>query len=141
MNHNFGTISGKKFTYPFSIMNPREEEYGVYMFGTSSGMQDRHFWFEGRHKFLISAGSLRFIKTDKALLAIDLGGVAGGGQINYSNRHRPGCFSSLALSDLLIEATTRVVSVLPLTAKYYQVDLTNLNMHEQLEVTFLLDDK
>lgn len=138
MNQIFDIASTEKIILPPFEIHHREEEYEEDLFETLCDMQERHFWYQGRHKFLLASVNRYLPKTEQVFSAIDLGGGVGG-WISYLNKHRPVKFSPLALADSSIKALTLATSVLPPTAKRYQVDLMSLYMNEQWDVAFLLD--
>ncbi|HIF58879.1 MAG TPA: class I SAM-dependent methyltransferase [Rhodospirillales bacterium] len=116
----------------------RDGEYEEGGFETLRDMQERHFWYRGRHRFLLGAVNRYLPKSGQTLSAIDLGGGAGG-WVSYLAKHLPEEFASLALADSSIVALTLAASVVPPTAQRYQVDLMQLHMHEQWDAAFLLD--
>ena len=138
MNHNIDTNPRADIILPPFKVAHREEEYEEDVFDTLFDMQNRHFWYRGRHKFLLSAVNRYLPKSDQAFSVIDLGGGVGG-WINYLNKNRHGDFTTLALADSSLVALSLAASVLPPMAKRYQVDLLNLHMHEQWDAAFLLD--
>ncbi len=116
----------------------RDGEYDEVGFDTLRDMQERHFWYRGRHRFLLQAVNRFLPKSAHPFSAIDLGGGAGG-WVSYLARHRPEMFAPLALADSSLVALTLAASVLPPEAERYQIDLMQLNMHEAWDVAFLLD--
>jgi len=56
----------------------RDDEYDQTGFDTLWDMQERHFWYRGRHRFLLKALDRFMPKTHSPLRAIDLGGGVGG---------------------------------------------------------------
>ena len=54
----------------------RDEEYEEGGFETLRDMQERHFWYRGRHRFLLAAVNRYLPQPEQSLSAIDLGGVA-----------------------------------------------------------------
>ena len=101
-------------------------------------MQRDHFWYRGRHRFLLEAVNRYLPESGQPFSAIDLGGGAGG-WARYLAQHRPDGFKPLALADSSMVALTLAASVLPPNAQRYQVDLMQLQMREQWEAAFLLD--
>jgi SAM-dependent methyltransferase len=116
----------------------REEEYEEGGFETLRDMQKRHFWYRGRHRFLLAAVNCYLPKSGQPYSAIDLGGGAGG-WVRYLAEHRPEGFAPLALADSSVVALTLAASELPPAAERYQIDLMQLHMHEQWDAAFLLD--
>ena len=138
MNQNFDPASREKIILPPLEIRHRAEEYEEDVFETLCDMQSRHFWYQGRHKFLLTALNRHLANAGQPFSAIDLGGGVGG-WVNYLNKHREDDFFPLALADSSIEALTLAAPVLPPLVKRYQVDLMNLHMDEQWDVAFLLD--
>jgi len=138
MNQNLDTPSSEKIIFPKFPIQHREEEYEEDIFETLCDMQERHFWYQGRHKFLLEAVNRYLPKTGQQFSVIDFGGGVGG-WVSYLNKHRLGDFFSLALADSSMEALELAASALPPMAKRYQVDLMNLHMNEQWDAAFLLD--
>ena len=101
-------------------------------------MQERHFWYRGRHRFLLEAVDRYLPKSVQQRSAIDLGGGAGG-WVRYLAQHRPERFEPLALADSSMVALTLAASVLPPNAQRHQIDLMQLHMREQWDAAFLLD--
>jgi len=138
MCQNFDPPPLEKIILPPFELNHREEEYEEDVFDTLCDMQHRHFWYRGRHKFLLSSLNQHLTINSQPLSAIDLGGGVGG-WLNYLNKHRQGDFFPLALADSSIQALTLAASVLPPMTKRYQVDLMDLHMDKEWDVAFLLD--
>lgn len=132
------TLSPQGIHLPSTPVQHRDEEYEEGGFETLLDMQERHFWYRGRHRFLLGAVNRYLPMSGQAFSAIDLGGGAGG-WVSYLNKHRPKGFSSLALADSSIVALNLASSVLPPKAQRYQIDLMQLHMHEQWDAAFLLD--
>ena len=101
-------------------------------------MQERHFWYRGRHRFLLEAVNRYLPKSGQPFSAIDLGGGTGG-WLNYLAKHRPEGFEPLALADSSIVALSLAASVLPNNVQRFQIDLMQLQMREQWDTAFLLD--
>ncbi len=116
----------------------RNEEYEQEGFVMLREMQERHFWYRGRHRFLLAALERQFPKTSTIGSAIDLGGGAGG-WVQYLAAKRPAMFDQLALADSSLQALKYAEYVLPPSAQRYQIDLMDLRMHEAWDVAFLLD--
>src|SRR4051794_25798515 len=79
----------------------RDEEYDQASFDLLLRMQSRHFWYRGRHRFLLAALRQRIRRAGGlrgGLRAVDLGGGCGG-WVRYLNEKAPGLFAELALAD------------------------------------------
>lgn len=116
----------------------RDEEYEETGFETLCQMQELHFWYRGRHRFLLESVNHYLPDKGKSFSAVDLGGGVGG-WVRYLSKHRPDGFSPLALADSSIVALTRAASVIPLSAQRYQIDLMQLQMSDKWDAAFLLD--
>ena len=127
---------------PVVPVTHRDDEYQETGFDVLLEMQERHFWYRGRHRFLLSAlrRELRRRKSEKAppMNAIDLGGGCGG-WIRYLQRHCPGCFAELALGDSSRKALQMAQPVIGTQTSRYQIDLQQLGWDERWDVAFLLD--
>jgi SAM-dependent methyltransferase len=114
----------------------REEHYDPRAFELLLDMQARHFWYRGRHRFLLHAlrrhgGSLARRRS------IDLGGGCGGWP---SYLLHAGCrFSELALGDSSEEALRLARRTLGERVSYFQVDLYDLRWQNRWDLVFLLD--
>jgi SAM-dependent methyltransferase len=132
------TLSPNGIHLPPIPVQHRDEEYEEGGFETLRDMQERHFWYRGRHRFLLTAVNRYLPNSGQPLSVIDLGGGAGG-WVRYLAQHRPEGFAPLALADSSMVALTLAASVLPPTAQRYQIDLMQLHMAEQWDAAFLLD--
>ncbi len=119
----------------------RDDEYDSRAFSLLRDIQSRHFWYQGRHRFLLQALKLHLpgsLETGNTLNAIDLGGGCGG-WINWLQRHLPGKFAELALSDSSLRALEIANSVLGQDIVCYQTDLLRLGWRDRWDTAFLLD--
>ena len=119
----------------------RDEEYDQRGFDLLSEMQLRHFWYQGRHRFLFhattqalqggrgSAGGLR---------VVDLGGGCGG-WLKYLTDRWPVAFGEVALADSSLTALNRAEKILPSAVGRYQIDLLDLGWNQRWDVAYLLD--
>lgn len=114
----------------------RNDEYKETGFQTLLDMQQKHFWYVGRHKFLLA--SLLQTAPASGLKAIDLGGGVGG-WVRYLLDHQPDKFDELALGDSSEVALLGAKTVLPGSVNLYQTDLMNLQWKNRWDVIFLLD--
>jgi len=125
---------------PDSGVTHRDDEYDSTGFDTLRQMQERHFWYRGRHRFLWS-GVQRALGGGDAPLAgrrvIDLGGGCGG-WIKYlvDRGAKP---RELVLSDSSRRALDYAADVLPKHVQRFQIDLLNLQWRDRWDVAFLLD--
>ncbi len=118
----------------------REEEYDPHGFATLREMQSRHFWYRGRHRFLLSALGrvLRTIPPTEKLRGIDLGAGCGG-WIAYLQKHQPQWFAELALADSSIDALEYAATCVHPGTPRYQIDLLQLPWENRWDVVFLFD--
>lgn len=122
---------------PATPVAHRDEEYQQEQFRTLVAMQERHFWYRGRHRFLLSALD-RHAPKKEGLRAIDLGGGCGG-WLRYLAEHRPAWAQTLALADSSQVALGFAADVLPAGTARYQIDLMNLGWDKEWDAAFLLD--
>lgn len=131
-------------TSPDTIIRPttpirhRGEEYEEGGFQHLRSMQEQHFWYRGRHRFLLAAVNRYLPYAGRPLAAIDLGGGTGG-WVHYLTQHRPDDFAPLALGDSSEVALGLAALVLPPAVQRYHIDLMQLDMHDQWDAVFLLD--
>lgn len=119
----------------------REDEYDPAGFGTLLRMQERHFWYRGRHRFLVRAltdSVRRSLSGRSDLRAIDLGGGCGG-WVRYLNTRAGHLFSELALADSSAAALRLALPVVGSETPRYQIDLLDLGWKDRWDVAFLLD--
>jgi len=116
----------------------RDDEYDQAGFDVLWDMQARHFWYLGRHRFILHALKKHLGSSTMPGAAIDLGGGCGG-WIKYLCERAPERFSRLALADSSLIALERAGGILPTSIERYQIDLMNLGWKNQWDVAFLLD--
>ena len=119
-------------------------------------MQREHFWYRGRHKFLLNVTKEEIARNfgtttglqatgvqvtspqATGLQAIDMGGGCGG-WLEYVQRHAPSLFQTLDLGDSSMRALVLAEPVVGPSATRYQIDLLDLPWTEEWDVVFLLD--
>jgi len=118
----------------------RSEEFDAAALEKMLEMQGEHFWYRGRHKFILHALRREIERSGKptGLRAIDMGGGCGG-WVQYLNAHWGSSFEELALADSSMHALTLAGPVVGSFASRYQIDLLDLEWHEEWDVVFLLD--
>jgi SAM-dependent methyltransferase len=120
----------------------RADEYDPAGFEMLREMQTRHFWYRGRHRFLLHAlkRALRTLAPGRrsCLSAIDLGAGCGG-WVAYLSAREPQLFAELALADSSLHALDRAAAVVPAGTKRFQIDLLRLPWRERWDAAFLLD--
>lgn len=123
---------------PTFAVQHRDDEYPEIGFETLFSMQERHFWYRGRHRFLLHALDRHRPKTGEPMAAIDLGGGVGG-WVRYLAQRRSSLYRTLALADSSRTALRMAGGALPDSVSRYQIDLMNLGWHDRWDVAFLLD--
>lgn len=121
-----------------AIVQHRNDEYKQTGFETLLAMQEKHFWYRGRHRFLLAAMDRFRLRDGAPLAGIDLGGGVGG-WVRYLLDRRSGHFDKLALADSSEIALHLAGTVLPAEVDRYQVDLMNLGWDGKWDCAFLLD--
>lgn len=116
----------------------RNEEYPEEQFATLWEMQQRHFWYRGRRRFLLHVLDQYRPSARAPLAAIDLGGGVGG-WVKYLANQRAGQYVPLALGDSSRTALSMASGLLPEYAERYKIDLMNLGWENHWDVAFLLD--
>jgi len=120
-----------------AIVVHRDDEYDPSGFAILNEIQERHFWYRGRHRFLL--GSVhRHLGTVGSPRVIDLGGGCGG-WIAYLAARKRFPTAELALADSAPEALGLAAQILPAGTKTFQIDLLNLPWTDRWDVAFLLD--
>ena len=137
-SHPNYTQSADLIYRPNIPLQHRCDEYDEARFKTLLDMQDRHFWYLGRHRFLLAAVDRFLLKTGTRNDVIDLGGGVGG-WIRYLTQYRPDGLGQIALADSSFEALKLAEPLLPPKAQLYQIDLMQLQMNDQWDAAFLLD--
>ena len=112
----------------------RNNEYDVLGFDILVRMQREHFWYRGRHRFLLRALEehvplLRRPADDLRL--IDLGGGCGG-WLNYLTTHCGARFKEIALADSSLRALELARSVTGEATNLFEVDLLDLGWGEAM---------
>jgi SAM-dependent methyltransferase len=119
----------------------REDEYNPEGFATLKVMQERHFWYRGRHRFLLyalTASCKRYLPGQNELSGVDLGGGCGG-WVRYLLDRAGSAFAELALADSSATALKLAGPVVGPTVRRYQIDLLDLVWQRRWDVAFLLD--
>lgn len=114
----------------------REEEYGSAGFELLRAMQERHFWYRGRHRFLRHA--VRSWSRRSLGRTVDLGGGCGG-WLQYLARCNELQASEMALADSSLDALHFAGEILATDVTRYQIDLVDLGWANRWETAFLLD--
>ena len=115
----------------------RDEQYDPKAFELLLDMQTRHFWYRGRHRFLLHALQ-RHVGSLADTRSIDLGGGCGG-WLSYLLHAAGSVFAELALGDSSEEALRLASRTLDERVTCFQVDLYHLRWENRWDVVFLLD--
>jgi SAM-dependent methyltransferase len=118
----------------------REDAFESGGFEQLRAMQDRHFWYRGRHRFLMHAvrRALRLRGVTAAPRVLDLGGGCGG-WLRYWQSHAGIAARELALADSSPRALEIAAEELPEEVGLYQADLLDLKWSGRWDLIFLLD--
>ncbi len=124
---------------PPTRVEHRDEEYPSEGFDSLVAMQRDHFWYRGRHRFILhfTRKIASQCRAGGDLDAIDLGGGCGG-WVNYLEQREPGLFR-LALGDSSAIALDLARPFISPTVGRYQIDLLNLQWSCRWDVAFMLD--
>ena len=104
-------------------------------------MQDRHFWYLGRHRFLLHALRRQLQSAfpgRQDLAAVDLGGGCGG-WIKYLRQRAPNLFQELVLADPSPTALRIAHHELGESTALWRANALTLDWRERFDVVFLLD--
>jgi SAM-dependent methyltransferase len=119
----------------------RDDEYDSRGFAMLREMQARHFWYRGRHRFLLRAVD-RLVGSDlrrgSPARVVDLGGGCGG-WIGYLWRRGGYPLHEAALADSSETALALAEEALPPGVSRHRVDLMDLPWSDRWDVAFLLD--
>jgi 2-polyprenyl-3-methyl-5-hydroxy-6-metoxy-1,4-benzoquinol methylase len=126
---------------PNNPISHRDYEYDQNDFDFLLKMQREHFWYRGRHRFLLNAVNKNLSRrADEAsdLHGIDMGGGCGG-WLEYLHGHDPSRFQELALADSSHLALSLAEPIVGAFAARYEIDLLDLTWDSRWDVVFLLD--
>jgi 2-polyprenyl-3-methyl-5-hydroxy-6-metoxy-1,4-benzoquinol methylase len=119
----------------------RDTDYDSAGFASLRQMQTNHFWYRGRHRFILHF-TRRIVRSFHEAGcrpdAIDLGGGCGG-WVHYLAEHAAGDFGEIALADSSATALSLAADAVPSGSRRYQVDLLNLQWSQRWDMAFLLD--
>lgn len=113
----------------------RDEEYDSREFAMLRRMQGGHFWYRGRHRFLLHAVRRH---APRPVRAVDLGGGCGG-WVDYLARYAGFPIDELALADSSQAALDLAADALPAGVSRHRVDLLDLPWSGRWNTAFLLD--
>lgn len=120
---------------PEATVVHRDEEYDSREFAMLRRMQGDHFWYRGRHRFLLHSVRRH---APRPARAVDLGGGCGG-WVDYLARRAGFPVEELALADSSQTALDLAADALPAGVARHRVDLLDLPWTERWNAAFLLD--
>ena len=126
---------------PSFQLQHRDDEYDAAGFDVLLRMQSEHFWYRGRHRFLLAEVRRQVDRSKNSAhtqRACDLGGGCGG-WIQYLRRYDAELFAELAIADSSINALEHARAVVGDAVRRYQIDLLQLQWRERWDALFLLD--
>lgn len=119
----------------------RDEEFDQRGFEILLKMQREHFWYAGRHKFILQEllkVSAKQGGSGSALKAIDLGGGCGG-WVDFLYQSSSAMFTELALGDSSRVALSMSRKIVAPSVRLYETDLRDLPWTDRWDLVFLLD--
>jgi SAM-dependent methyltransferase len=119
----------------------RDHEYDSRLLPLLQRMQQDHFWYRGRHRFLLEAVERRLRKAKspaRSQSVVDLGGGCGG-WLRYLLAKKAFTVADAALADSSSAALSMARECLPPQVELRQVDLMELPWSKRWDMTFLLD--
>ncbi|MFI5460832.1 MAG: class I SAM-dependent methyltransferase [Isosphaerales bacterium] len=119
----------------------RDDEYDSRLLPLLRRMQKRHFWYQGRHRFLLEAVHRRLRHAANqagAYHVVDFGGGCGG-WLDYLLGRKKFAVSEVVLADSSLAALSMAAECLPAEVERGQVDLMDLPWSRRWDLAFLLD--
>ena len=119
----------------------RDGEYDSDGFDALLRMQERHFWYRGRHRFLLAAvrrHAAKWLVAGASPRVVDFGGGCGG-WLKYMLDQGALRGGDVALADSSQLALRYASGVLPESVRRYQIDLLDLQWTNRWDMAFLLD--
>lgn len=119
----------------------RQDEFNEAQLDVYADIEDRHFWFSGRRRFLnysVRYNLARHFPGARGLCAIDLGAGTGVWAAHLAAAW-PGRFAELAVGDSSPRALELAQAVVGPSIARYRIDLRRLGWCERWDVVFLLD--
>jgi SAM-dependent methyltransferase len=104
-------------------------------------MQERHFWYRGRHRFLLEAVHRHLGRPTGIgpnLNVVDLGGGCGG-WLSYLLARTKNRLGDVVLADSSASALSLAESCVPRSVECIEIDLMDLPWSRRFLVAFLLD--
>jgi SAM-dependent methyltransferase len=119
----------------------RDQEYDSRLHELLQRMQERHFWYRGRHRFLLEAVHRqlgRTADTGGILDVVDFGGGCGG-WLGYLLEGKRFGLGDVVLADSSEPALAMAATSVPAYVERRQVDLMDLPWLRHWDLAFLLD--
>ena len=135
-------LGGDGIFCPPTQVHHVDEHFDSAQFALLYRMQQGHFWYLGRQRFIRHAvkkfaGPL-CAQRNSLLRAIDLGGGCGGFAA-FLKKSCPQYFSEIAMADSSPEALNFASKCVDSSISRYQIDLFHLEWNKRWDVAFLLD--
>jgi len=127
-------------TPPEAVIH-REEEYDSHAGMLLRDMQQGHFWYQGRHRFLLHAVQRHLAPRagpTRVKSMIDLGGGCGG-WVRYMLQRARFAVAEAAVGDSSLTALQAARAGLPPDVRCYLLDLLQLPWENRWDAAFLLD--
>ena len=127
--------------YEPEFVTPHKDlDFDERAFATLLEMQESHFWYLGRHKFIKNATTRHILSTGAGagMSVVDLGGGVGG-WLSYLCGTTSNNFARVALADSSRVALDTAAGSLPCNAERYLIDLMNLGWSQEWDLAFMLD--
>jgi SAM-dependent methyltransferase len=119
----------------------REDEYDSRGFELLHRMQASHFWYRGRHRFLLHAVHRSVLQAGlnaRSCRVVDVGGGCGG-WVEYFLARRVFPVAEIMLADSSEVALRLAADFVPTQVQRQQVDLADLPWSDRWDIAFLLD--
>ena len=124
--------------HPTLNSHHRDHEYPEDHLELLRQMQESHFWYQGRHRFLLESFDRFLPFPQEKVRLVDLGGGCGGWLRYIFDRGR-GPFARAVLADSSPRALEFAAGVLPPAIEKIRIDLMDLQLEGGWNVAFLLD--
>lgn len=142
MTNSYTADPSRPWLYlPARAVKHAEEHYESLGHDVLLKMQQEHFWYRGRHRFLnkaVQKWAKPLFPGDQSPEMIDLGGGCGGwvnDLYNQSHWNNP----DISLGDSSVYALEMARETLPDHVNCYQTDLMDLQWNDRWDIAFLLD--
>jgi SAM-dependent methyltransferase len=126
---------------PSAELIHRDHEYDSRLHVLLQTMQERHFWYRGRHRYLLDSVHRRTelaAGNATAFEVVDFGGGCGG-WLGYMLRRKSFAVGDVVLADSSVSALAMAAKSVPASVQRLQVDLMDLPWSRHWDLAFLLD--